>query len=299
MSEKKTPFQGIGTALITPFKDGKIDYPTLEWLIESQINAGIDALIIGGTTGEAATLEESERRELYSYAAMTVRNRTKLILGTGSNDTKLSLKLTRIAEDIGCDGILVVTPYYNKGTEEGVYLHYSAIADSTSLPLIIYNVPSRTGVNLGYTLLRRLAQKPNIVGIKEASDSVDRLVSLAEFRDTLHIYAGNDSQIYPTLALGGVGAISVVSNILPALTRQIYTAYSAQNIKAALDTQLALLPFIKALFIETNPAPLKFIMSHLGITDGELRLPLAEVRESTRDTLIAEYNKLLSRPNQQ
>ena len=292
MSEKKLPFRGIGTALITPMKDGKIDYPSLESLIEAQISAGIDALIIGGTTGEEATLDEAERRELYSFAARTVGARTKLILGTGSNDTRLSLKLTRIAEDVGCDGILVVTPYYNKGTEDGIYKHYSAIADSTSLPLIIYNVPSRTGVNLGFNLLCRLSEKSNVVGIKEASDSVDRLVSLAEFRNTLPIYAGNDSQIYPTLALGGVGAISVVSNLLPSLTRQIYTSFISNNPKSALDTQLLLLPLIKALFLETNPAPLKFIMSHLGLTDGELRLPLAEVRESTKEILISEYSKL-------
>lgn len=292
MSEKKLPFRGIGTALITPMKDGKIDYPSLESLIEAQISAGIDALIVGGTTGEAATLDEAERRELYSFAARTVGTRTKLILGTGSNDTRLSLKLTRIAEDVGCDGILVVTPYYNKGTEDGIYKHYSAIADSTSLPLIIYNVPSRTGVNLGFNLLCRLSEKSNVVGIKEASDSVDRLVSLAEFRNTLPIYAGNDSQIYPTLALGGVGAISVVSNILPSLTRQIYTSFISNNPKSALDTQLLLLPLIKALFLETNPAPLKFIMSHLGLSGGELRLPLAEVRESTKEILISEFSKL-------
>ena len=295
MKKIKEPlFYGVGTALATPFLNGEIDYSALRGLIENQIAAGVDALIIGGTTGEAATLSELERYRLFEFSLACAEKRAKIILGTGTNDTKMALERTKFAKRVGADGALIVTPYYNKGTEEGVFRHYSLIADEADLPIILYNVPSRTGVNLGLHLLERLAEHPKIVGLKEASDSTDRLVALAQFRDTLPLYAGNDSQIYPTLALGGVGVISVVSNLLPKLTRELCSAFFDKNAPLSLELQLKLLPLIQALFIETNPAPLKYAMSLLGLASPELRLPLAEVRESTKEAIKKELSMFFS-----
>ena len=287
---KKEIFKGAATALITPFVDGEIDYKTLGNLIEMQIAAGINALVIGGTTAEAATLSDEERYKLYTFAKGKVAGRTKLILGTGTNDTRVALSHTKFAERLGCDGALLVTPYYNKGTEEGIAKHYLKVAESVDLPIILYNVPSRTGVNLGFNLLERLANHPNIVGLKEASDSVDRLVTLSSFGDKLHLYAGNDSQIFPTLALGGKGVISVMSNIIPKATKLLCDNCFSGNYFSALELQKFLLPFIKSLFIETNPSPIKYAMSIRGLCSSEVRLPLSEPRESTREKILKELD---------
>ncbi len=284
---KKPVFVGVGTALVTPFLGGEIDYAALNGLIDIQIEAGVDALIIGGTTGEAATLSAQERYALYEHSLEYIGGRTKVILGTGTNDTRVAMDHTRFAESIGADGALVVTPYYNKGTEEGIYRHYMSIADAGSIPLILYNVPSRTGVNLGLHLLSKLSAHPNIVGLKEASDSADRLVALSEFRDTLPLYAGNDSQIFPVLSLFGSGVISVVSNILPGEVKSLCELCFSGEHERALDIQIRLLPLIKALFLETNPAPIKYAMARLGRISAELRLPLAEVRDSTKAAIDA------------
>ncbi len=280
--KKKLVFSGAGTALITPFSGGEIDYLALGELIEYQIAGGIDALIIGGTTAEAATLSDDERYKLYTFAKGKIAGRTKLILGTGTNDTRVAIAHTKFAERLGCDGALLVTPYYNKGTESGIEKHYLNIAESVSLPIILYNVPSRTGVNLGFNLLNRLADHPNIVGLKEASDSVDRLVTLAAFGDKLWLYSGNDSQIYPTLSLGGMGVISVMSNLLPKTTVGLCKSYFEGRHSEALELQLRLLPFIKSLFLETNPSPIKTAMAARGLCSPEVRLPLSEPRESTK-----------------
>ena len=293
MKSKKTAFRGTATALVTPFRDGQIDYTALRNIIEMQISAGIDALVIGGTTAEAATLTDLEREELYNFSAYVINHRTALILGTGTNDTATAVRHARLAERVECDAMLVVTPYYNKGTEEGIYRHYCVIADSVSVPMILYNVPSRTGVNLGYPILLRLSENEKVIGLKEASDSVDRLVSLADFRDTLPLYAGNDSQILPTLALGGAGVISVISNVLPKSVKALTDAYFFSDTATALDIQLKLLSLIRALFLETNPAPIKHLMSTLGLISPELRLPLAEVRDSTKKILSEEYEALI------
>ena len=279
---KRIIFYGVGTALITPFKDGEIDYPTLGALIDRQIDCGIDALIIGGTTAEAATLSDGERYKLYSFAKGRIDGRARLVLGTGTNDTRVALTHTRFAERLGCDGVLLVTPYYNKGTEDGIEKHYLDIAESVNLPIIVYNVPSRTGVNLGIKLLERLAEHPNIVAIKEASDSAERLVDIAGLGEGLRLYAGNDSQIYSALSLGGVGVISVVSNILPKMTKRICELYFRGDREESLRLQLSLMPFIKSLFMETNPSPIKYAMSLGGLCSAEVRLPLSEPRESTR-----------------
>lgn len=289
---KNIVFEGVATALITPFKEGNIDYEALKGLIEFQIEGGIDALVIGGTTAEAATLSDEERYKLYSFAKKIIAGRTKLILGTGTNDTRMALAHTKFAEKLGCDGVLLVTPYYNKGTELGIEKHYLNIAESVNLPIILYNVPSRTGVNLGINLLKRLAEHPNIVGIKEASDSVDRLVNLASLGDELTLYSGNDSQIFPTLSLGGKGVISVMSNLLPKTTVKMCKDYFEGRHEESLKTQLRLLPFISSLFLETNPAPIKYAISKRGFCSPEVRLPLSEPRESTRFELIKRLEEL-------
>ncbi len=286
--KKRIIFRGAATALVTPYSKGAIDYTALARLIEAQIAGGISALVIGGTTGEAATLSDSERYELFAFAKEKVGGRVPLIFGTGTNDTRLATEHTRRADKIGCDGVLLVTPYYNKGTEEGIARHYLTIAESTDLPIILYNVPSRTGVNLGYHLLERLARQENIVAIKEASDSVDRLVTLAGFGEELYLYAGNDSQIYPTLALGGMGVISVASNIMPHRIEKICTDYFGGNHRESLRAQVELLAFIRSLFLETNPTPIKYAMSLLGLCSEEVRLPLSLPRESTMEAVRRE-----------
>lgn len=290
--KKKVIFRGAATALVTPYSEGRIDYAVLAALIEAQIEGGVSALVVGGTTGEAATLSDSERYELYAFAKEKIDGRIPLILGTGTNDTRLAIEHTRSAEKIGCDGVLLVTPYYNKGTEEGIARHYLTIAESTDLPIILYNVPSRTGVNLGFHLLERLARQENVVALKEASDSTDRLVTLAGFGEELLLYAGNDSQIYPTLALGGAGVISVASNILPQRVERICTDYFEGRYTDSLSEQIALLPFIRSLFLETNPAPIKYAMSLVGLCSEEVRLPLSVPRESTKEAVRRELTLL-------
>ncbi|MBO7196593.1 MAG: 4-hydroxy-tetrahydrodipicolinate synthase [Clostridia bacterium] len=289
---KKEVFTGVATALITPFLNGEIDYPSLAMLIDRQIDAGVGTLVIGGTTAEAAVLSDDERYALYSFTRGYIGGRAKIIFGTGTNDTRVAIAHTKFAQELGCDGVLLVTPYYNKGTELGIEKHYLNIAECTDLPIILYNVPSRTGVNMGINLLERLADHPNIVGIKEASDSIDRLVLLAAFGDNLHLYSGNDSQIYPTLALGGRGVISVMSNIIPKTADQLCKDYFDGKHKEALDLQIKLLPFIRTLFLETNPSPIKYAMSTLGLCSPEVRLPLAEPRESTKEAILHSLNLL-------
>ena len=280
--EKINIFSGAATALITPFLDGEIDYERLGNLIEMQIEAQIDALVIGGTTAEAATLSDDERYKLYTFAKGKIDGRCKLILGTGTNDTRVALAHTKFASRLGCNGVLLVTPYYNKGTEDGIEKHYLKIAESTDLPIIVYNVPSRTGVNLGINLLDRLSLHPNIVAIKEASDSIDRLVALSAFGEKLRVYSGNDSQIFPTLSLGGEGVISVMSNILPKTTVKLCHDYFDGRVDEARKLQIMLLPFIKSLFVETNPSPIKYAMWLKGLCLPDVRLPLSLPRENSQ-----------------
>ena len=290
--KKRIIFKGIGTALVTPFRQGRIDYPTLDRLIERQIAGGVDALIIGGTTGEAATLSDRERYSLYTHAIEKIKRRCKVILGTGTNDTRVAIKHTKEAERLGADGALLVTPYYNKGTASGLAAHYEAIAASSDIPMILYNVPSRTGVNLGLPELVRLAKLDNIVGIKEASDSAERLVKLASFGDELPLYAGNDSATYTVLSLGGAGVISVVSNLLPEAMREISDAYFAGRTDESLSAQLSLLDLIDAMFVETNPAPVKYALSRLGLCREEMRLPMHEITGLSREKVDRALTKI-------
>ncbi len=283
---KKHIFSGVGTALVTPFVNGQIDLDALGRLIEFQVKGGVNALIIGGTTGEAATLSDEERYELFAFTKEKVGGRCKLVFGTGTNDTRVAIRHTKMAEKIGCDGVLLVTPYYNKGTEDGVRLHYEKIASETGLPIILYNVPGRTGVNISMRTLERLSQLENIVGIKEASDSADRLVELSKFGDELRLYAGNDSQLYTVLALGGCGVISVVSNILPREATRVWQKFLAGEWKESLAMQKRLLPITSACFTETNPAPVKFALFKMGLCTGELRLPLSEINENSKSSMV-------------
>ena len=284
-------FRGVGTALITPFKDGKIDYATLEALIERQIEAKIDCLVIGGTTAEAATLSDEERYTLFKESRKMIGGRCKIVYGTGTNDTRVAVNHTRYASRLGCDGVLVVTPYYNKGTCEGIERHYEAIAKASDVPVILYNVPSRTGVTLGIDTLKKLAQNERIVGIKEASDSSDRLTAISAIKG-LDLYAGNDSQIFTVLSLGGLGVISVVSNLYPAETMEICKLYFSNKTDLSLKSQQELLPVINSLFLETNPAPIKYAMAKAGLCLPDMRLPMWLPTKQTRekiDAAIAEY----------
>lgn len=284
--KKMEIFRGVGTALITPFKDGDIDFPTLGELIERQISAGIDALVIGGTTAEAATLSDTERYRLFDYSKEKIAGRCRLIYGTGTNDTRVAIRHTEYASRLGCDGVLVVTPYYNRGTAEGVVHHYEAIAEASGVPVLLYNVPSRTGVNLSLETLERLAENERIVGIKEASDSLDRLMSISRL-EGIALYSGNDSQIYPVLSLGGLGVISVVSNLYPEKTMDICKYYFANDKKMSLKIQKELLPVISALFLETNPAPIKYAMAKRGLCLPDMRLPMWLPTKVTRDKIDA------------
>jgi len=287
---KKEIFRGVGTALITPFCNGRIDYSSLERLIDRQIEAGIDALVIGGTTAEAATLSDKERYELFRESKRMIDGRCKIIYGTGTNDTKVAIKHTRYASRLGCDGVLVVTPYYNKGTSEGIVRHYEAIAEASDAPVILYNVPSRTGVNLSIEMLEILARNKNVYAIKEASDSADRLTRISTIKG-LGLYSGNDSQIYATLALGGLGVISVVSNLYPRETMQICKLYFANKQKESLFLQQEMLPLINSLFLETNPAPIKYAMSKKGLCLSDMRLPMWLPTKQTRDKIDAVITK--------
>lgn len=289
--EKKTIFKGVCTALITPFKDKKIDYSSLEKLIEFQIEQGIDALLINGTTGESATLTEKEQCELISFAVGKVGGRVPIIAGTGSNSTQKAIHLSKFARDVGVDGILVVTPYYNKASDEGLIQHYETIANEVEIPLILYNVPSRTGVNISLSVYDRLANNKNIVAVKEASPSISDFAKLSQkCADRLALYSGNDDLIMPTLALGGDGVISVLSNILPKEVGEIFKLWFTGQTKEATSLQLKLLPLINAIFSEVNPIPIKAIMSHKGFCDEEYRLPLCPMNEDKKKALFDVFD---------
>ncbi len=287
---KQEIFKGVGTAIVTPFRDEKIDYDCFVGLVNWQIESGVAALVVGGTTGEAATLTDSERYELYRVARDVCRGRCKLVLGTGTNDTRAAIKHTKEAERIGCEGVLVVTPYYNKGTREGLYRHYKAIAETSDLPIILYNVPSRTGVDLSPELVLELCKLPTVAAIKEASGGATRLAELSAL--DIALYAGNDSDIHTVLSLGGAGVISVVSNLYPHLAATLCRAYFSGNTAHALEIQQRLLPLISALFIETNPAPIKYAMSRRGLCSADMRLPMWLPTESARRKIDAALAKV-------
>ncbi len=285
---KKTVFQGAATALITPFKNNAIDYEEFGRLIDWQIAEGIDALVVCGTTGEASTLTDEEHRDAIAFAVKKTAGRVPVIAGTGSNDTDYAIDLTRFACEAGADAVLLVTPYYNKATQKGLIASFTAIADVSTKPVILYNVPSRTGCNILPQTAAILAEHPNIVAIKEASGNISQIAELAALtKGKLDIYSGNDDQIVPILSLGGKGVISVLSNPMPRATSEICHRFFEGDLEGSLQLQLELLPLINALFCEVNPIPVKAAMAAMGFGENSLRLPLTVMEQAHEDSLLA------------
>ena len=286
--EKKTLFTGACTALITPTTHDGVNYPALRKLINWQIESGIDALVICGTTGEGSTLSDEEHRKVLETAVKTAAGRAPIIAGTGSNDTNYAIHLSRFACSIGCDGLLVVTPYYNKATQKGLIKMYTAIADASTKPIILYNVPSRTGVGIEPSTYLALADHPMISGIKEANGNISKIVETAALvNGKLDIYSGNDDQIVPILACGGKGVISVLSNLLPRETHDICQKFFDGDVAGSMAMQAKYIPLIKALFSEVNPIPVKAAMAAMGFCEDFLRLPLTNMEEPAREKLFA------------
>ena len=285
-------FRGAATALVTPLTAQGIDYPQLGRLIDWQIESGIDALVICGTTGEGSTLTDKEHRDAIAFAVERTAGRVPVIAGTGSNDTAYAIDLTRFACEAGADACLVVTPYYNKATQNGLVAMYNAIADASTKPLILYNVPSRTGVGIQPATYRKLAEHPNIAAVKEANGNISAIVETrALVGDKLDIYSGNDDEIVPILSMGGLGVISVLSNLLPRETSQICHKFFAGDVAGAAQMQCQYLPLIRALFSEVNPIPVKAAMAAMGFCEDYLRLPLTPMEDAHRQVLLAEMRR--------
>lgn len=283
-------FRGAATALVTPLTENGVDYDAFGKLIDWQIDSGIAALVIAGTTGESSTLSDEEHREVLRYAVKRANGRVPIIAGTGSNDTDYAVDLTRFSCEIGADAMLVVTPYYNKTTQKGLIRMYETIADASTKPLILYNVPSRTGVGIEPRTYLELADHPMISAIKEANGNISSVAQTARLvGDKLDIYSGNDDQIVPILSLGGSGVISVLSNAMPKETMEICNRFWNGDVAGSAKLQLELLPFINALFSQVNPIPIKAAMAKMGFCEDYLRLPLVEMEEKPREEL---YNQM-------
>ena len=286
---KNTIFTGAGVAIVTPMNpDGSVNYAALGELIEMQIAGSTDAIIICGTTGESSTLTDEEHRECIRYTVEKVNKRVPVIAGTGSNDTAYAIELSKEAEKMGADGLLLVTPYYNKTSQRGLIAHYTAIADAVNIPIILYNVPSRTGVNIAIDTYKTLAEHKNIVAAKEASGNISAIARLiAECGDKLDVYSGNDDQIVPIMALGGKGVISVLSNVAPKQTHDITQLCLDNNCAEAAKLAARYLNLANSLFIDVNPIPVKEALNMMGIPAGPCRLPLYEMEDAKKDTLRA------------
>ena len=285
---KNTVFTGAATAIVTPLTKDGIDYEQFGRLIDWQIEAGIDAIVAVGTTGEGSTLNDEEHKEAIKFCVEKVAGRVPVIAGTGSNDTAYAIDLTKYACEVGADAMLLVTPYYNKATQRGMIETFRAIADASTKPCILYNVPSRTGCNLLPESVAILAEHPNIVAIKEASGNLSQVAELAHLcGDKVDIYSGNDDQIVPILSLGGKGVISVLSNLMPAETSKMVKDYLAGDVNSARDAQLRLIPLINALFCEVNPIPVKAAMAAMGYGENYLRLPLTPMEPENEKKLLA------------
>ena len=284
---KKPVFTGAAVAIITPMRaDGSVDYEELGRIIDDQIDNGTDAIVICGTTGESPTMTDEEHTACIRYAVKKTAGRVPVIAGTGSNDTRYAIWLSRQAQADGADALLLVTPYYNKTSQAGLIAHYTAIADAVDLPCILYNVPSRTGCNLTPASLKQLAKHPNINAVKEASGNISQVAEIAAAcGQELNIYSGNDDQIVPLLALGGKGVISVLSNVAPRYTHDICAKWFAGDTAGSLAMQLAALPLCKALFADVNPIPVKWAMNRLGWHAGACRLPLVDPDEAVQAQL--------------
>ena len=287
---KNPIFKGIGTALVTPMTEaGQVDYAAVERLVDYQLQGGIDALVVCATTGEAPTLQDDEHIEVIRFVAEQVGGKIPVIAGTGSNYTDHAVEMSIKARDVGANGLLCVTPYYNKCTQKGLIASYTKIADATELPMIVYNVPGRTGVNIQPATYEKLADHPRIVGIKEANGDISSVVAtMARCGHKIDMYSGNDDQIVPIMSMGGIGCISVLSNILPAQTREICTRWFAGDAAGAAALQLKYKPLVDALFSEVNPIPVKAALAAMGLCGETARLPLTPMEEATRRNLLQQ-----------
>ncbi|MCY6482783.1 4-hydroxy-tetrahydrodipicolinate synthase [Clostridium aestuarii] len=285
-------FTGSGVAIVTPFKNDKVDFKKLEELLEWHVESGTDAIIICGTTGEASTMSESEKKEVIKFTVDVINKRIPVIAGTGSNNTIAAVSMSKWAESIGVDGLLVITPYYNKTTQKGIVKHFETINDSVNTPIIVYNVPGRTGLNIQPSTLLKLCTLKNIVAIKEASGDISQIAKMkALCKNEIDIYSGNDDQIIPILSLGGIGVISVAANLFPKDVHDMCELYMNGKHAEALELQLRMLPLINSLFIETNPIPVKTAMNLSKMEVGNLRLPLCEMDENNLKILADELKK--------
>ena len=291
---KKIIFKGCGTAIVTPFIDEEhVNFDEFRKMLEFQISEGIDSIIVCGTTGESSTMSLEERKQTIKFAIDVVNKRVPVIAGTGANCTKSAIEMTKYAESVGADGALIVTPYYNKTTQAGLIEHYKKIASSTLLPIILYNVPGRTGVNILPETCKELSKVENIVAIKEASGNISQVAEIADLcGKDLAIYSGNDDQIVPILSLGGLGVISVLSNIVPKETHEIVYEFMNNNISKSLELQLKYLKLIKALFCEVNPIPVTAGLNMIGFNAGTPRLPLVEMSENGKNKLNTQLLNL-------
>lgn len=283
---KKVLFRGCGTAIATPFTEDNINLTEFAKLVEYQINEGIDAIIVCGTTGESSTMTLEEKKTLIKFSVELIDRRVPLIVGAGSNNTATSIEMSQYAESVGADGLLLVTPYYNKTTQEGLIYHYNSIANKTTLPIILYNVPSRTGLNILPETCLELSKTENIVAIKEASGNISQIAKIAALcGNNLSIYSGNDDQNIPILSLGGIGAISVLSNVAPRFTHNMIYDFLNGNIEKARFAQLQSLELIESLFCEVNPIPVKTALNMMGYNFGKSRLPLIDMSKSGKQRL--------------
>ena len=291
---KKCLFTGVATALATPFDDKGVNVKEFSRFIEFQINAGVNALVVCGTTGESSTMTKVEKVQAIKCALSTSKKRVPVIVGTGSNNTLATIEMSVLAEELGADCLLIVTPYYNKTTQNGLIEHYKAIANSVNIPIILYNVPSRTGMNILPETCFELSKVDNIVGIKEASGNISQVAKIAQLcGNDFSIYSGNDDQILPILSLGGKGVISVLSNIKPKLTCKIVNSFFENNTATSRNEQLNALPLINALFAETNPIPIKYAINCIGYDFGTPRLPLVECSSNLKSTIEKFLNEIL------
>jgi len=282
-------FKGSGVAVVTPFNSKGVNFEKLGELLDWHVANGTDAIIICGTTGEAPTMSDDEKKAAYKYTVERIAGKIPVIAGTGSNDTRHSIELSQYAESVGCNGVLCVTPYYNKTTQKGLIAHYTAIADSINIPVIIYNVPGRTGLNITPDTLKVLSKHKNIAGIKEASGNISQVVEIGMFCDeSFCMYSGNDDQVVPLLSVGGIGVISVFANIAPKVMHDMVASFLEGDTKRAMELQLSIKPLNDALFSEVNPIPVKTAMNLLGYNVGDLRLPLVDMTEKNLERLKQE-----------
>lgn len=293
---KKVIFKGCATALVTPFTNDGINFEELRKLIEFQILEGIDGLVICGTTGESSTMSLAEKKSVIDFSVKVANGRVPIIAGTGGNNTSDAVAMSKYAESVGADGLLLVTPYYNKTTQKGLIAHFSKIAERVNIPIILYNVPSRTGLNIEPETCLELSKIPNVVAIKEASGNISQVAKIANLcNDELTIYSGNDDQILPILSLGGLGVISVLSNVYPKFVHEMVMDYLTGNWQKATASQIYSLPLINALFSEVNPIPIKYALNKIGFNCGIPRLPLVELSDKNKeriDTLLKETSKI-------